>query len=66
MHGVRRPASPHPERVGPARIPKESARPEVPPRTFDWCDTYFRCERCAKVFWRGTHWRKIEARLNTL
>jgi len=48
------------------RIPKESARPEVPPRTFDWCDTYFRCERCAKVFWRGTHWRKIEARLNTL
>ena len=31
-----------------------------------WCDVYFRCERCAKVFWRGTHWRRIEARLAAL
>ncbi|MFO8012173.1 MAG: Mut7-C RNAse domain-containing protein [Phycisphaerae bacterium] len=48
------------------RVPKASARPEVPARTFRWCDEYFRCRRCAKVFWRGTHWRKIEAALDTL
>jgi len=48
------------------RIPKEAARPEVPTRTFGWCEVYFRCERCAKVFWRGTHWRKIEAALDRL
>ena len=47
-------------------IPKESARPEVPARTFQWCEAYFRCGRCAKVFWRGTHWRKIEAVLDRL
>jgi len=47
-------------------IPKASARPEVPPRTFDWCDAYFRCERCGKVFWRGTHWQRIAARLEML
>lgn len=44
-------------------IPRESARPEVPPRTWAWCDAFWRCERCAKVFWRGTHWTRIAARL---
>ena len=47
-------------------IPKDAARPEVPPRTFAWCDAFFRCTRCAKVFWHGTHWRRIAARLDTL
>jgi len=57
-------------------IPREAARPEVPPRTFAWlvgrslseggCDEFYRCERCAKLFWRGTHWTRIEARLSSL
>ena len=47
-------------------IPRNAARPEVPPRTFAWCREYFRCVRCAKVFWRGTHWRRIVARLDGL
>jgi len=47
-------------------VPRESARPEVPPRTFAWCQEYFRCERCAKLFWRGTHWERIAARLGSL
>jgi len=48
------------------RIPREAARPEVPPRTFAWCEAYYRCERCAKVFWRGTHWDGIDAKLDAL
>jgi uncharacterized protein with PIN domain len=47
-------------------IPAEAARPEVPPRTFAWCDEYFRCDRCAKLFWRGTHWHRIARRLDSL
>ena len=57
-------------------IPREAARPEVPPRTFAWivgrspgeggCDEFYRCERCAKLFWRGTHWTRIEDRLSSL
>jgi len=47
-------------------IPREAARPEVPPRSFDWCDAFLRCGRCAKIFWRGTHWHRIVARLDTL
>jgi len=48
------------------RIPKESARPEAPPRTYAWCEEFYRCERCAKLFWQGTHWRRIETLLNSL
>ena len=47
-------------------IPAESARPEVPPRTFAWCRAFYRCQRCAKVFWEGTHWRRIAAGLRSV
>ena len=47
-------------------VPKESVRAEAPPRTFAWCDEFYRCERCAKLFWRGTHWQRIAARLANL
>jgi hypothetical protein len=48
------------------RIPPEAARPEVPPRSRASCDAFYRCNRCAKVFWRGTHWERIAARLASL
>ena len=47
-------------------ISRQAAQPEAPPRSFAWCDEFFRCQRCAKLFWRGTHWRRIVARLDTL
>jgi len=52
---------------GPLReIPRESARPEAPPRTYAWCQEFYRCARCAKLFWCGTHWRHIASRLENL
>jgi hypothetical protein len=47
-------------------VPRESARPEAPPRTFAWCQEFYRCGRCVKLFWRGTHWRRIADRLDRL
>jgi hypothetical protein len=47
-------------------IPRESARPEAPPRTFAWCREFYRCGRCAKLFWRGTHWSRIADLLDHL
>ena len=38
---------------------KEDARKEAPPRTYEGYDQFFRCAGCAKLFWRGTHWRRI-------
>jgi uncharacterized protein with PIN domain len=43
--------------------PKAEVATEVPEATFAWCERYWRCAACAKLFWRGTHWRRIQARL---
>lgn len=41
-------------------LSKEEARNEAPSKTFENTDTFYRCERCGKLLWRGTHWRRIE------
>jgi uncharacterized protein with PIN domain len=43
--------------------PKEEVRPRIPPRTALWKDEYFVCAGCDQLFWRGTHWERIEATL---
>lgn len=43
--------------------PKEEVRPRIPPRTALWLDEYFVCSACDRLFWRGTHWERIEATL---
>lgn len=42
---------------------KEVLRERIPPRTYQWCDTYFLCIRCGKLFWHGTHWQRIQEKL---
>ena len=43
--------------------PKEVVRPRIPPRTALWKDEYFVCAGCDRLFWRGTHWERIERTL---
>jgi uncharacterized protein with PIN domain len=43
--------------------PKEDVRPRIPPRTALWKDDYFVCAACNRLFWRGTHWTRIERTL---
>jgi hypothetical protein len=43
--------------------PKEVVRPRIPPRTALWKDEYFVCAGCDQLFWRGTHWERIERTL---
>ncbi len=43
--------------------PKEDVRPRIPPRTALWKDEYFVCAECNRLFWRGTHWERIERAL---
>jgi uncharacterized protein with PIN domain len=42
---------------------KETVRPRIPPRTALWQDEYFVCAECDRLFWRGTHWERIERTL---
>ncbi|HEY3122085.1 MAG TPA: Mut7-C RNAse domain-containing protein [Vicinamibacteria bacterium] len=44
-------------------VAKEAVRERIPPRTARWKDDYFLCEGCGQLFWRGTHWERIAARL---
>jgi uncharacterized protein with PIN domain len=45
-------------------LAKEAAAERVPPRTLRWLDRYWECQVCRKLFWRGTHWQRIEQRLH--
>jgi uncharacterized protein with PIN domain len=48
------------------RVPKEALRDRIPPKTYRWLDEFFVCRRCDKLFWHGTHWHRIRARLTDL
>lgn len=48
------------------RAQKEQLRERIPPRTYLWIDEYFLCSQCGKLFWHGTHWRKIVGILESL
>jgi uncharacterized protein len=44
-------------------VDKEAFRDRIPPKTYLWLDEYFVCARCDRLFWRGTHWARIEQEL---
>jgi hypothetical protein len=48
------------------RVEKHSVADRIPPRTARWIEEYFVCGQCGQLFWRGTHWQKITARLQSL
>ena len=46
-----------------AELTKEEADGCVPPRSLAVNDRFCRFVGCGKVFWHGTHWRRIAGRL---
>jgi len=48
------------------RVEKETVADRIPPKTAKWLDEYFVCVQCDHLFWRGTHWQKITAKLAEL
>jgi uncharacterized protein with PIN domain len=44
-------------------VPREQVRDRVPPRSFAWLDRFWECDRCRQLFWQGSHWQRIAARL---
>ncbi|KDR96316.1 hypothetical protein SAMN02745945_02397 [Peptoclostridium litorale DSM 5388] len=39
----------------------DKAKKQVPPKVRDWCDEYYICRGCGKVYWRGTHYYDMVA-----
>jgi uncharacterized protein len=46
------------------QVNKEAVKERIPPRTYRWLDEFFECRACGKLFWEGTHWRRIQERLH--
>ena len=46
------------------RIDKEQFREELPLRTYEWLDEFWRCKACEQFFWKGTHWQDIAGKLD--
>ncbi|OPY33405.1 MAG: hypothetical protein A4E32_00691 [Methanomassiliicoccales archaeon PtaU1.Bin124] len=44
-------------------VPKAEVESEVPPRSLQMADTFYRCSGCGKVYWKGTHWNNILKRV---
>ena len=47
-------------------VPKHTVTAEAPPLAFRRCEHFWRCRRCGKLLWRGTHWQRIAGRLHHL
>ena len=48
------------------QIPRPAVKDRVPPYVFEHHDAFQECPNCEKVYWRGSHWRRIRARLDAL
>lgn len=42
---------------------KQDVLARIPPRTARWKDDYFVCAACDRLYWKGTHWLRIETAL---
>jgi len=45
-------------------IPKSGVEGRVPPATFRFYDEFWECPGCGQIYWRGSHWRKINRTLS--
>jgi uncharacterized protein len=44
---------------------KDEVLARIPPRTARWKDEYFVCGACDRLYWKGTHWERIETALTS-
>lgn len=42
-------------------LPRDEARALVPPYVFETQNDFRRCPGCRRVYWKATHWEKIES-----
>jgi len=47
-------------------LDRDAAGKLVPPGALREHDEFYRCERCDKTYWPGTHWSSIDQRLGDL
>jgi uncharacterized protein with PIN domain len=43
-------------------VAKQDVRDLVPPYVYDKSESFLRCEKCGKIYWKGTHVRRMEVK----
>ena len=41
-------------------VQKNNILDRIPPKTKEWCHEYGQCPSCDKIYWKGTHFMKME------
>ncbi len=47
-------------------IPKTEARGKVPDGVFERQEEFWRCDSCGRMYWQGTHWENMNARMRKI
>jgi uncharacterized protein with PIN domain len=47
-------------------LPKEEAKGKVPDGAHEVNEKFWKCSKCEKIYWKGTHWVGITERLKRL
>lgn len=42
-----------------ASIRKEKVKDKVPESTYSFYDEFWECSSCGQIYWKGSHWKKI-------
>ncbi len=48
------------------QVEKEEVLSRIPPKTAAWLDDYSICTNCGKLFWKGTHYQRLESQLKEI
>ena len=49
-----------------AQVPKQDILRQLPPRTADLYDEFRRCTNCGKIYWKGSHYRRMQRWISEL
>jgi len=41
-------------------IAKEAILERIPPKVREWCETFWYCPGCQRIYWRGSHWERMQ------
>lgn len=41
----------------------EEVADKVPPKVKEWCSEYKQCNRCGKIYWKGSHYEKLKEKV---
>ncbi len=47
-------------------IEKEKKFASIPKETYRWLDGFWQCPKCKKIYWQGTHAKRMREKINEL